>query len=117
MVYLIEPFTTPVSIRSSLIINPPATAPSVEELISLEEELRTLQAKTEKRVRKAESDINKLDTARRKQKDKEVKPSLKRDPNPPTKREHLGSPEREDYTPSSRVGSQPRTFPPPRPKL
>jgi len=113
MAHLIEPFTSPISIRSALISNPPATVPSVEELLSLEEELRTLQAKTEKRVKKAESDIKQLDAQRRKQKEKETKLAPpKRDQSASSKH---GSPDAEEY-PSSRVGSQPRTFAPPKPK-
>jgi hypothetical protein len=92
----------------------------MEDLISLDEELRTLQAKTEKRVKKAEADIKHLEAIRRKPREKEREPkaSLKRELSATIKREHLGSPEVEDYLPKSRIGSQPRSFPPPpKPKL
>jgi len=113
----IQRFSPPPTFRSSLISNPPAAVPSLEDLLSLEEELKTLQTRTDKRVKKAEADIKILDAARRKSKDKERDPkaSFKREPSASLKRECRGSPDIEELLPNSRVGSQPRSFPPPPP--
>jgi hypothetical protein len=115
MTHLFQPFPS-LPPRSSLITNPPTTVPSVEDLLSLQKELQTLGTKTDERVKKAETDIKTLDTVRRKSKDKDrdTKLHLKRESSVSLKH---ATPDAEDSIPSSRVGSQPRNLPPPKPKL
>lgn len=58
-------------VRSQLLTNPPLTVPPIEDLLSLEEELKALRNKCLARVKKADNDIRTLETLLRKFKDKD----------------------------------------------
>jgi hypothetical protein len=58
-------------LRSQLITNPPSAIPSVEDLISLEEELKLLQTRAEARQKKADADLVVLEAIMKKVRDKE----------------------------------------------
>ena len=57
------------ALRSQLLTNPPVAVPPVDDLVSLEEELKNLKNKTLARQKKAENDLKILDALHRKFKD------------------------------------------------
>ncbi|KAF8528173.1 histone acetyltransferases subunit 3-domain-containing protein [Hysterangium stoloniferum] len=71
MTQLLPPYPTVSAVRSQLLTNPPSSVPPIDDLLSLQEELKALYTKSLGRARKAENDIKTLDGLYRKYKDKD----------------------------------------------
>ena len=71
MAPIFTPYPTVPALRSQLLTNPPTAVPPIDDLLSLEEELKNLKNKSLARLKKAEADVKVLDGFHRKYKDKD----------------------------------------------
>jgi transcriptional adapter 3 len=71
MAQLFTPYPSVSSLRSQLLTNPPKDVPAIEDLMSLEAELKNLKTKSVARGKKAENDLKTLEGLHRKNKDRE----------------------------------------------
>jgi transcriptional adapter 3 len=71
MAPLFTPYPSVTALRSQLLTNPPIAVPPIDDLLSLEEELKNLKNKSLARQKKAENDLKSLDGLHRKFKDKD----------------------------------------------
>jgi len=71
MAHVITPYLPVSTLRSQLLTNPPSAVPGIDDLLSLEAELKALRNKSQSRVKKADHDLRNLESLQRKLKDKE----------------------------------------------
>lgn len=71
MAPLFTPYPSITALRSQLLTNPPIAVPPIDDLVSLEEELKNLKNKSLSRKKKAENDLKILENLHRKFKDKD----------------------------------------------